>query len=121
MPADIVSGPVPTLPLPDMLTKFYKSGDGELYIGDKTFLSPKSILSYNEHMRSNGQTRLVAFAFRYKGYGRIELYAYDPVCDAVITLHDGGSSDVERMENSRKRAVLDVSTLPKCSFQQWWN
>lgn len=120
MPAEIVPGKVPSLPLPKQLCDIYRSGDGELYCGNLTFLAPKTVLAYNEYMHSRQQFRLVAFAYKYKGNGHISLHAYDPVTHVVLTMRDGGASPIERLTNTERRANLKVVQSDGLPFEVWW-
>ena len=119
-PADILPGPVPKLPLPMQLQNTYRSEDSEFYIGNRTFMCPRSVLEHYTFLQSRGQARVVAFAFTYHGMGHIILDAYDPVTNSVFELEDGGASPMEREHNTQRRIALDVSSMTLTPFGVWW-
>lgn len=119
-PADVVPGPVPKLPLPVEIQDLYRSEDTEFYIGSRTFMCPRSVSKHYTFMCEHRQTRVVAFAFTYKGMGHIALDVYDPVTNSVFELEEGGASPMEREERTQSRIALDIDALQRKPFKIWW-
>ena len=113
-----------SVPLPKELEEFYakypSTVEFSMRCGDWTFLSEREIKSRYNIMCAAGQTRLVDFALRYMGMGHIETCGYDPVTNTVFTVHDGGSNEWDRANNLESKVSLDVDTVPRLSFQEWW-
>ena len=85
-----------------------------------TFLSEAEIQRRRTVMIRDGQSRLVDIAYVYVGMGHVTVLSYDPVSKCVLTNLDGGANGFDREHNARMRLALNVETVHKCSFDEWW-
>ena len=91
MPLDLkdTKDVVPHLPLPHEISSLHRTPDTEFYVGNRVFLSPLSVLVFQNEMIENGQHRVVVFAYTHIGMGSVLVDAYDPRTHSVFQFEDG--------------------------------
>ena len=102
--------------LPMELLSLFSDADTELYIDTLTIMCPNSIRHYQNH----NQARLVDFGFEYIGMGHVRVSSYDVSTGSVTTRIDGGANDLDRQENARQRLVMDIDSMERIPFAQWY-
>lgn len=118
-----------TKQLPVSLARVYAkyAPDTEFCVGDSdsplsrwTFLSELEIEERKQDAIRCGQARLVDLAIAYAGMGHVHVLSMDPATGTVFQRMDGGGNGWEREANAKARCSLDVETVQRQPFDEWW-
>ena len=91
----------------------------ECNFADWTIMSLQNINTRLNHVREDGQHRVVDFAILYSGMGHCIVCAYDPTDGKIFYRHDGGSSGWDRDHYYQFIKQYIPIEQDKYSFQHW--
>ena len=110
------------VPLPKYLVDFYryiKNARVEYYFGVWTLMSLKNIEERYTIVKSEGQTRVIDFAFMGIGGGHNVVASIDPKDNKIFFRNDGGNNMYEREDHWNFIKNYNPRINDKLDFNEW--